>query len=142
MDAIEFPVICIKDGFIEISQNEDNLTITTKSALKNNYFINMLIVDSKNKRYKIKAVEKLHSVGPFWGYNIFLNQKIKIEILFEDYIQNISLEELKNLIFKAFRKWDGWESGGNLKEIMKEVQEANSFTEVYSVFERLFNTEY
>ena len=59
----------------------DALTTCTKVALKNGYFDDLLIVDANGVGYQVKGARKLHGVGPFFGYNIFLNQRIKVELL-------------------------------------------------------------
>jgi hypothetical protein len=40
----------------------------------------MTVVDSNGTGIKIKDAHKLHGVGLFWGYKLFLNQRIRVEL--------------------------------------------------------------
>ncbi len=71
----------------------------------------MLIVEASGKAYKVTSAKKLHGVGPFWGYNIFLNQKIKVELLFEGKPFQITADEVKKRVLLSFKKWHGCATG-------------------------------
>ena len=59
------------------------------------YYKGLKIVDVDGNVYKINSAKKIKGVGLFWGYNVFLNQKIKVELSFSDKFEKISLEDLK-----------------------------------------------
>jgi len=91
ISSLVFPVIYFNKYTFNIKYDQEKLTLTTKAGLKNKLYENLTIIDSSGKQYKVKAARKLHGVGPVWGYNIFLNQKIKIEL---EFLQNVETASL------------------------------------------------
>lgn len=137
MDVIKYPVICFEKDFFRIRYNEESLTTTTRAGLKNGLFTNLFIIDSMYRGFKVKSAQKLYGVGLFGGYNIFLNQKIKVELLFEGEPQEVSLDEIKKRIIQSFRKWDGWKAGGHLQDLITDLKIAKSFEDIISIFKEI-----
>ena len=90
-------------------------------------FDDLLLIDSRGAGYRVHGASKLHSVGPFWGYNIFLNQKLRVRLNFTEGPIKISLEDVKELIERSFKRWSGWPSRGDFKVLRKRVSAATSF---------------
>jgi hypothetical protein len=90
----------------------------------------MLIVDSNGVGLKIRGAKKLHGVGLFWGYNIFLNQRIKVQPIIAGKPFEVSLSEVKELVLKSFRNWHGWEARGDFEELRAAVAKAGSIQEM------------
>lgn len=130
MAAIKFPVICINRNMLRIRHDEESLTTTTKAGLKNGMFDNLLIIDVTGKAHRVSKAKKLHGVGAFWGYNIFLNQKIKVQLIFEGEPYDISLDQVRELIFKDLRNWHGWSSREDFNELKQKVREASSISQL------------
>jgi hypothetical protein len=78
----------------------------------------MLIVEANGKAYKVPGAKKLHGVGPFGGYNIFLNQKIKVELLFEGNPFQITADEVKSEFYCLLRNG----MHGQLGEILRNYK--------------------
>jgi len=109
----------------------DSLIICSKLALrKGGYYENLLVVDSTGAALKIAGAEKLHGVGPFWGYNIFLSQKIKVRLHIENDPIQMSLADVKQSIFDSFKRWHGWSSRGDFDELKASVKMATSIPEI------------
>ena len=128
-----FPVICFWREFIRIRSDEESLTTTTMAGLKNGMFTELLIIDLNGCGYKVKAARKLHGVGLLWGYNIFLNQRIKVELQYEDGFRDVPLYEIKDLVFRSFRKWHGWSTQGDFKELQADVINAISIAQIINI---------
>ncbi|MFH1158851.1 MAG: hypothetical protein V1721_08275 [Pseudomonadota bacterium] len=137
IESIKFPVICLQDKFLRIRLDMDSLITTTKAGLKNNYFSNLLIVDSNLCAFRIKSAKKLYGVGPFWGYNIFLNQKIKVELQFEGTPKKIPLNEIKQRILGCLEKGPAWSSVDNLNEIKSKIEHAVSYDEIIELLKHI-----
>ena len=80
LEDLQFPVLCRSQNLVLIKLTEDELTTCNKLGLKNGWYRGMTVVDSKGTGIKIKDAHKLHGVGLFWGYNVFLNQRIKLAL--------------------------------------------------------------
>lgn len=93
-------------------------------------FDDLLIIDSQGSGYRVRGADKLHGVGPFWGYNIFLNQRLRVQLNFTEGPISFSLDDVKGLVERSFRHWNGWASRGDLKDLRNRVSSATSFKEL------------
>jgi hypothetical protein len=111
-------------------KSEHELTTCSKLALrKGGYYEKMIIVDSEGTALNINGAKKLHGVGFLWGYNIFLNQRIRVQLQVKDSFQ-MQLDEVKQRILESFRKWHGWKTRGDFSELKKPVQNAESIPDI------------
>ena len=128
---LKFPVIGFNKHTFYIERDVDSLTVTTKAGLKNKLYENASIIDSSGRLYTIVKAKKLHGIGLFWGYNVFLNQRIKIELYIDPIVTNISLDDFKKRVTDIFDKDKYfWNSGGNLKGLRKMVLTAGNHEEI------------
>jgi len=130
--ALEFPVLLFHPEYGMVVKDWDTLTTTTKVALTNKVFDNLLIVDSSGKAFRVNGARKLHGIGPFGGFNIFLNQKIRVEPNFAGEPSQMSLEALKKRVFQSFEEWHGWSSAINFEEMKERVRTATSIKEIFN----------
>ncbi len=129
-NTIKFPVLRFSQMLVGVKNKEDDLTTCTKVALKKGFFDDMLIVEASGKAYKVTGAKKLHSVGPFGGYNVFLNQKIKVELLFEGNPFQITADEVKRRVLLSFKKRHGWSTRGDFEELQDSIKNAQSILEI------------
>lgn len=127
---LKYPIIWFSQDLVDIGQSEDNITICTKAALHSDFFKRLLLVDSEGNALKVCNAKKICGVGPFWGYNIFLNQRIKVELITEGEPFFVSVDEVKKYIFKSFQNWHGWASRGDFDELKESVAKAQTITEL------------
>ena len=130
VDAIKFPVICFWQDLIRIRFDKASLITTTKAGIKNGMFTDLFIVDSDYSGFVVKSAKKLHGVGFLWGFNIFLNQNIRVELTFEGKPRKVALDEIKGRIFQSFQKWHGWATRGDFDELQEKVRNAQSISEI------------
>jgi hypothetical protein len=136
---LKFPVICFWRDLVRLRTSWEALTTTKKAGVKNGMFRDLLVVDSQGKCLRVKNAHKLHGVGLFWGYNIFMNQRIKVELELSGEPFNISLEEIKRMMFESFQRWHGWRSRGDFDELKASIEKAKSVSEI---MERLSSPSY
>ena len=143
IDSINFPVICFNKYSFYIVENLDKLTTSTKAGLKNKLYTDLTIIDSSGIHHKVKNAEKLFGLGFLWGYNVFLNQKIKVKLNFSESVSNISLQEVKKMIIQYFQKdIFFWKSRGNFQQIKERVESAESISELINNLGKIINIEY
>jgi len=131
--VLNFPVICFHRQFALLVKDWENLTTTTKTALKRGNFDNLLIVDSTGQAVRVKGARRLHGIGPFGGYNIFLNQRIKVTLEYDGAPFQMSLEEVKERIFRSFEEWEGWSASSNFEELQEQIQRSTSIKEIFEI---------
>jgi hypothetical protein len=130
---IQFPVIYFSGICLGVENTFEELTTCTRLALRHGFFNKMLLVEATGRAFWIGGAQKLHGVGLFWGYNIFLNQRIRVKLLFEGEPFRVTVDEVKKRVFDSFDKLDCWSSGGNLEELRAGVRNAQTVAEIVQV---------
>jgi hypothetical protein len=92
----------------------------------------MLLVDSQGISFRIKDARKLHGVGWFWGYHPDYGQRIRIELIIESGPTPMSVEEVRELVFRSFRRYSGWSTQFDHKEQREKVKNATTVGEIVS----------
>jgi hypothetical protein len=137
VDAIKFPILCFSQGIAFVKNDMESLSTCTKAALRYEYFKEFWFIDSSNHKFKIKSAKKLHGVGLLWGYDVFLNQRIRVGLEVEEATPpHVSLEEAKAAVFKSFRKWHGWASADDFDELQAKIKNATSLSEIMDAIDR------
>jgi hypothetical protein len=124
-----FPVLCLYEGTLFGSPRADALTSTTTVALRDGLFEALRIVDSEGRMFVVQSVRRLHSIGPLWGFNFFLNRRIRITI---DMRENgtVSADGLRQLVLRDFTNWHGWRSRGDFAEMERAVENSSTVAEI------------
>ena len=126
---IAFPALrASRDGTLDVVDNEVQLTTCSKLALRKGYFDGLAIYDSAGMKHQVEKATKLHGVGPFWGYDIFLDQRIMVRLLFRDGCKRVSTNDVRQVALRFLRKWGP--SRGDYEELCRSVQEAGSISEI------------
>lgn len=137
-----FPVLCFYKGTMFTSASLDSLTKSTSAALRGGLFVGLEIVDADGREFIVKGATKLHGIGPFWGFNVFLNQAIRVQLDLEVTGKTLSVDEVRALVRRDFRDWHGWQSRDDFGELAKRLQNAKAVSEIMNLFasERRGNT--
>lgn len=118
-----YPVIALpKNQIAFFARNESDLVTCSSVSLRNGFYEGMTLIDSEGKVYEIISAEKIKGKGFFWGYNIFLNQKILVKLNYSHHVTTITLEELKESVIKNFKKdVFFWNADGELSSRIRNV---------------------
>lgn len=128
---LEFPALVFsKDGTMGVANTAAQLETCTRVALKNGYYRGLNIVDSAGREFTVSDAKKVGTVGPFFGFNVFLNQRIRVHLEFLAAVSQLDLEDVKARVLRYFMKWHGWQSRGDLHLLQGRVQQAGSIPEV------------
>jgi hypothetical protein len=131
LDNLAYPVLCFSQGLARVKRSADALATCTKPALrKGGWYEDLLVVDSTGMALRVTGATKLHGVGPFWGYNIFLNQRIKVRPHVEGPPLQLSLEDVRRRVLDSFRRWHGWSSRGDFQDLVASVETARSIPQI------------
>jgi hypothetical protein len=131
-----FPTLSLSKGVALVSRGPADLTTCRSAGLRRGWYNDLLLVDSSGQGWQIGGARKLHGVGPLWGYNIFLNQKIRVELLLSKGPLAVSVGDLRERVLKSFRTWHGWEEEGTFPALKANIEKAHSVSEIISLLER------
>jgi hypothetical protein len=112
------------------ARDADEVTHCSKGALKSDFFTGQLLVDSLGAVLKITGAKKLRGVGPFWGYNIFLNQRIEVQLISDSPPGRLDLDSIRERVLIAFCSKQGWNASADLRELAESITRAQSIKEI------------
>src|ERR1051325_1834880 len=78
--SLSYPILGIVDGIIRVKKTAAELCTTLKGEVDAGSFDRMEIIDSNGDKFRVHDVKILGGIGPFWGYNIFLNRLVSVEV--------------------------------------------------------------
>lgn len=107
LDSLKFPVLCLRKDSALAELDINALTTTTKAALSGGLYEDLRIVDSDGVEALVVSARKLHGLGVFFGYNLFFNQRIRIDIEIDFTGRVLVADDVRNLVLKDFRGWHG-----------------------------------
>lgn len=135
LEALQFPVLCFSQNLVLVVSSQEELTTTNKAALRNGFFANLLLVGSNSVGAQVKGARKLHGIGPFGGFNLFLNQRIRVALEFAGPPFAVELDDVKQRVQASFRNWHGWFSRGDFEELQARLERAQSVAEIVSLLD-------
>lgn len=125
-----YPVLILYRDMLCAERSEESLTTTTSIALRKGFFDELKIIDSNGRQYVVTKASKLHGVGRFWGYNIFLNRWIRVALNLRSSGEILSVDEVRRLVLHNFQSWHGWQTRDDFEELMAAVERASMITEI------------
>ena len=125
-----YPVLVVYRDALCAEGTEESLTTTTSIALRKGFFDELKIIDSDGRQYVVTKARKLHGVGPFWGYSIFLNRWIRVALDLCSSGEILSVDEVRRLVLHNFQNWHGWQTRDDFEELMAAVERASTIAEI------------
>jgi len=108
-----------------------SLEKATTALLRSGYFDKPFwLVDYDGRTYSLRDVKVEGHIGPFWGFNLFLNRKVRIRCELEE-LPRISVEDLRKKI-EAELKNDNGHLWGSVAR--SRLQRAATTKEVIDAF--------
>lgn len=131
-----FPIITLDKTTFDYCQNVDVLTKTTNYVLKGGYFNNLLLIDCTGKSWIIKEATKLNSIGLFWGYNVFLEQNIRVKFKYKENKKIYNLLDVKKLILDKIYRDRYFGNQGEFDEIVSTVNQSESILNLFELLKQ------
>lgn len=129
-EQLAAPILCIRNNTMFTCRSIEDLTTTTSAALRGGLFDGLRVVDSNGVEAVVRSAQKLGGVGLFWGFNVFLNQRIRVALQLEATGKALTVDEVRRIVLRDFRAWHGWESREDFDELKRAVQNASSVAEI------------
>ena len=139
MSDFKFPIIAFSSSTVHVARNEDEILLCSKTALSNNFYKGMKIIDSTGTLFNITNAKKIRGHGLFGGYNIFFNQKIEVELMIKSQ-NSIDIDDFKKLILNNLNK-SFWDAGGNYNIILDKINSLSSIDSIINYLAKVFYNE-
>jgi hypothetical protein len=139
-DQIKFPAIWFENGFAIVLQGSTKRA--NRLGLKKGSHKNAVIVDANGTKFRLLEMQKKRFLFG-WRFGQILelvtgNPEFEVEMTFSA-VSSMSVDEMKDLLFKAFRKQqDYWEEMIDFDEFKAKIAASGSFEKLFAVL-REFN---
>lgn len=84
-------------------------------------------------RGRVNGATKLHGLGRFGGWNVFLEQKIRASLSFAGPPEPISLDEVKKHVLRSFDEWEEWSTRGDWDSLPGQIEGARSVHQIIRI---------
>jgi hypothetical protein len=138
-DLLRYPVLEFSQGMVFPARSVEELEQCSTQALRNGFFTDLQLIDSEGKSLKILSARKLRGVGPFFGFNIFLNRRIQVALTASGPERVIGIEEVRRLVLGAIRGRQEWNSIEDTDALSAIVDRASSISEIATAVTAAFH---
>jgi hypothetical protein len=118
------------NNLIFVFNNVESLTTCGTGAFKNNFYKNMVIIDSLLTRYVIESAVKTGYAGRFWGLSLLYTRLIKVKLIFNQEPYSILLDDVKRIMCRSIDNHSFWLSSGCPEELKKAILSSSTFDEL------------
>lgn len=133
---LKFPVFTFlkKDNMVYVDYSEKRMKMTNTEIFKSTNFKGDIIIDSSGIKYITRKAYQTGYLG-IKGFSLFMVGKaISFEYEYEDEIQHISLDELKEMILNRYPKSRWFHSAWvDVEEFKEEMDKCTTFEELARV---------
>jgi hypothetical protein len=131
VNDLHFPALGLfATGVLDVLPTANHLTLNTARGLRDGFYSGYELVDSSGKWFRIVSARKLHGVGPFGGYSLFLGQRIRVELELEDEHREATLNEVRNLILSEFATSSSWQSRDDVQSLQAQIDSSRTIAEL------------
>lgn len=135
----QYPVLAFSQGLVDSESSEEALTTCSSIALKHGYYRGMIIIDSAGRCFFVENATKLHGVGPFRGYNIFLNQTIRVALVFDEHrTEQMKTADVRAKVLDRMGPNSDWATRGDYEELTMRVRDAMTVREMIDLLAHWF----
>ena len=131
VDELDFPALgTLSSGTLIVLPTAAHLTLNTAVGLREGFYVGFRVVDSNGRWFRVRSATKIGGVGRFWGYNLFLNQRIRVLLDLEEEHKQASTNEVREMVLDEFDTWPGWESRGDYFDLRRDIESAKTIREL------------
>lgn len=143
MQLFSYPVAIISLGkTVKYARFSNDIFRTNTYLFKKGLFENLILIDSKGRKFKVNKAKKVRTFGVLWGISIFGYQHIIIDLEIDDTIDELNLEDFKKYFIPIYKKDAQLMGGGSNKEDITFINNASSIQEIINYCCELFFKEY
>lgn len=128
---MKFPVIATKGPVISLHENEGDLRLATKTALKSGWFASLRVLDARGVEYRVRSAKYVRDSGRRLFSGWFAPRLIEVDLDIDEGRQ-LSVEQLREALTKAIKHDLGsWESSGEKDKVLNDLTRADSIDELW-----------
>jgi hypothetical protein len=127
---LTYPILCIShtQNILYFSRTPSKLINCNTLGLKSGFYTNLEIVDSLSNRYSVLTANKTNNVGRFWGFNLFLEQRIQVTLTLEK-LPNQPFETFTENLLRLIKGMESYGASPRAKKIVKRSTDYQSLIE-------------
>lgn len=131
MGPSSFPVICIKGGWIQVYGTDERFRKASRRDLRTDAFNGLFVADAAGQAWVVLCAEKTQDKPVRLLPGPFSPRFFTVHLTYQEGPVPLSLQDLKQRICEAYDLDPyHWEAAGDLDELKRRVQEAETFEEL------------
>ena len=140
VERLSFPVLFWDKNGLYYARSGRHLTTCSKLALRKGFYRGLHVLDSNGVMMKVRDAEKIRGIGPFRGYNLFLEQQIAVKLHFGPMEESVSFDEVARRISRWFHQHGPELDAEGYQESV--VRKANSIGELIQSYGEFYTKEF
>lgn len=134
----KYPLVTIAEkGYLYFVKEEKDLLYTTYQGFKSGYYNNLVIIDSEGRRYVVKESVLIQAKSNwFLQLKYFLGVKIKVKLILDSSVEQLSLSDFKDYVLKLIRRDSGY------SEIEGKLDYVNKASRIHDIIAYLTDIYY
>ena len=130
-DDLEFPIVAVKQGFLDPCRNFDDLAAARWAGLR--AFEGMTLHDSGGRLCVVTGAVRSNKSILRFVVDVIGNRFLPVDIYIKKDIVSIQLEDFKRKVLEEIRKEDYWSSTGGLADVVGQVSSVQDHRGVIEV---------
>src|SRR5213595_1296808 len=95
---LEYPALVLTQRWIRVYPDAEALSAAWKRAVDRGRFKDALLVDSRGRARPVRRAKILGHIGPFFGFDVYLNRHVRIAYEFEGDWDRADLEAIRSRV--------------------------------------------
>ena len=142
-NSIQFPALWFSAGLMYAINSLDHMSQCTRAGFKSGCYEGAFLIDSNGQRFNVVDARKVRTLFRLSLFDLLGllegNLRWQVEILFKPASKETPFDEVKQLVFRSFKKEkDTWEEMIDFEEFRDQVVAAKSMPALFDAF-REFN---
>src|SRR4030095_3128634 len=131
---MRFPILVFGGNSIYVYHSIAELSSCTASALKNNYFASVEIVDSEMRLYRVLGTRRISSPSFLQRLNPFRINIIRVSLHFSE-SSPAELAYVRQRALESLEQREGWRTRGDYDLLQSAVTSASSVADFIRIFD-------
>jgi hypothetical protein len=130
VDDLRYPVLAQTKYGLSCMAGPHRLTVGFVRNVRSGYYKDLRIIGFDGVTYRVSGITEQGWVGPFWGFSILYSRRVRLGIEVVRAEEQLSLEDVKEVILRDFKKSPEWLARGDFEELKMSVIAAETTGEL------------
>jgi hypothetical protein len=142
IESLQFPAMLFNKSRLRVYSDAEALSAAWKRAVELGLFDDSLLVESSGKARGVRTVKIVGSIGPFFGFDLYLNRSMRIHFVFEGEWEPANVESIRERALKQWHKNSDAAGQDYAIEFERRLREAGDVESIIQVMQEQFEHQF